>query len=264
VSEREAGRALYETLLVAEERPVALKRHLQRLARSARDLYGAELPPQLAAGAVAACAGITLGRERIDVRFGADGSAEWEAVATPIEAAEFFPPWERGATLCSVEAPRWAGAHKHADRSWLEAKEAELGEAVPLLIGSDGAVLEAGRANVFAVLDGALATPPLDGRILPGTARAATVELASELGIEVEARPLRVEDLRRSGEVFLTSSVRGIRPARSLDGQPLRGHATTDRLATALRQRWLEDWAGRLAHFTSLGCKRRQWPGERS
>ena len=217
-----------------------LRRHLQRLGRSARDLYGAELPPQLETDAVAACAGVTLGRERIDVSFGADGAAAWEAVATAIDPAGFFPPWERGAALCSVPAPQWSGAHKRADRDWLEAKEAELGAAVPLLIGADGAVLEAGRANVFAVLDGALATPPLDGRILPGTARAATVELAGELGLEVAARPLHPEDLQRSGEVFLTSSVRGIRPARSLDGEPLRGHATSDRLAAELRRRWLE------------------------
>jgi para-aminobenzoate synthetase/4-amino-4-deoxychorismate lyase len=218
---------------------VALQRHLDRLARSARDLHGAELPQRLAADAVAACAGVTLGRERIDVRFDAGGKVEWEAVATPIDPEEFFPPWERGAALCSVQAPRWSGAHKLADRGWLEAKEAELGEAVPLLVGADGAVLEAGRANVFCVLDGALATPPLDGRILPGTARAATVELAGELGIEVAGRPLSLDDLVRSGEVFLTSSVRGIRPARSLDGEPLRGHATSDRLATELRRRWL-------------------------
>jgi para-aminobenzoate synthetase / 4-amino-4-deoxychorismate lyase len=159
---------------------------------------------------------------------------------TAIDPADFFPPWERGATLCSVDASAWNGAHKLADRDWLERKEAELGEAVPLLVGADGDVLEAGRANVFAVIDGALATPPLDGRILPGTARAATVELAGALGIEVAARPLRADDLQRCGEVFLTSSVRGIRPARSLDGKPLPGHETTDRLAAELRRRWLE------------------------
>lgn len=217
-----------------------LARHLERMARSARDLYGAELPDELARDAAAACAGVTLGRERVDVCFGGGEASNWNAVATPIDPREFFPPWERGATLCSVAASEWSGAHKLADRDWLERKEAELGEAVPLLIGADGAVLEAGRANVFAVIDGVLATPPLDGRILPGTARAATVEMAGELGIEVIARPLTLEDLHRSGEVFLTSSVRGVRPARSLDGEPLPGHATTDRLATTLRQRWLE------------------------
>jgi para-aminobenzoate synthetase/4-amino-4-deoxychorismate lyase len=225
---------------VVEERPVALERHLERLARSARELFATELPAALTADAVAACAGIALGRERIDVSFARDGAVDWQAEATPIDPDEFFPPWERGAALRSVEAPEWSGAHKLADRGWLERTEAELGDAVPLLVGADGAVLEAGRANVFAILDGALATPPVDGRILPGTARAATVELAGELGIEVAARPLTLDDLRRSGEVFLTSSVRGIRPARSLDGEPLPGHETTDRLAAELRRRWLE------------------------
>jgi para-aminobenzoate synthetase/4-amino-4-deoxychorismate lyase len=188
---------------------------------------------------VAAGAGIALGRMRIDLTVGADGEVDWKLAATAIDPAEFFPPWERGAVLRSIEASEWSGAHKLADRSWLERREGEVGEAVPLLIGADGAVLEAARANVFAVLDGALATPPLDGRILPGTARAATVELAAELGIEVAARPLGLEDLRRSGEVFLTSSVRGVRPARSLDGAELPGHGTTDLVADELRRRWL-------------------------
>lgn len=232
-------RALYETLLVLAERPVALERHLGRLARSARDLFGAELPPGLAAEIESAGAGVALGRMRIDLTVPEDGDVAAEVRVTAVDPEEFFPPWERGAVLRSVEASEWSGAHKLADRAWLERREDELGEAVPLLIGADGAVLEAARANVFAVFDGALATPPLDGRILPGTARAATVELAAELGIETAARPLRREDLQRSGEVFLTSSVRGIRPARSLDGEELPGHATTDLLAAELRRRWL-------------------------
>jgi para-aminobenzoate synthetase / 4-amino-4-deoxychorismate lyase len=238
VNDRDAARGLYETLLVAEERPVALERHLERLARSAQEIYGAELPTELAADAVAACAGVALGRERIDVSFDAD-TVSWEAVATAIDPDEFFPPWRRGATLRSLEAPEWSGAHKLVDREWLDHREAELGEAVPLLVGADGAVLEAGRANVFAVIEGVLATPPLDGRILAGTARAATVELAGELGIEVVARALTRAELHQCGEVFLSSSVRGIRPARSLDGEELPGHATTDRLAGELRERWL-------------------------
>jgi para-aminobenzoate synthetase/4-amino-4-deoxychorismate lyase len=231
---------LFETVLVVDKRPVALERHLERLARSARELFGAELPPELAADAIAAGAGTALGRLRIDLTVEQGGAVRWQAEATPIDPQEFFPPWDRGAALRSVEAPGWLGAHKLADRGWLERQEEGLGEQVPLLLGADGAVLEAGRANVFAVFGGALATPPLDSRILPGTARAATLALAAELGIEAAERPLSREDLRRSGEVFLTSSVRGIRPARSLDGAELPGHATADRLAGELRRRWLE------------------------
>jgi para-aminobenzoate synthetase/4-amino-4-deoxychorismate lyase len=182
---------------------------------------------------------IALGRLRIDLRRDPDGTS-WEARATAIDPDEFFPPWERGAALRSVAAGGWSGAHKWADRGWLERTEEQLGAEVPLLLGAGGDVLEAGRANLFAVVEGTLSTPPVDGRILPGTARAATLALAAELGVEASERSLTIEDLRRSGEVFLTSSVRGIRPARSLDGTELPGHATTDRLAAELRRRWLE------------------------
>jgi para-aminobenzoate synthetase/4-amino-4-deoxychorismate lyase len=227
---------LYETLLVVEERPVGLGRHLERLRGSARAQFGADLPADLTDGSVAACRGIALGRLRIDLA--GDGTT-WTTEATAIDPDEFFPPWERGANLRTVAAPDWSGAHKWADRDWLEEQERLLDPAVPILLGAEGLILEAARANVFVVLDGALLTPPLDGRILPGTGRAAVLTLAAELGLEAGSMLLRPADLHRSGEVFLTSSVRGVRPARSLDGEALSGHETTDRIAAALREKWL-------------------------
>ena len=149
-------------------------------------------------------------------------------------------PGSAGPSCGSVEAGGWSGAHKWADRGWLEAREAELGEAVPLLVGDDGAVLEAARANVFAVFDGALATPPVDGRILPGTGRAATLALAAELGIAAVERPLTLDDLHasRRGLPHLLGPRHPPRPLPRRARQ-LPGHATTDRLAAALRERWL-------------------------
>ena len=93
-------------------------------------------------------------------------------------------------------------------------------------------MLEAGRASIFVVRGEGLATPPLDGRILPGTARASLLDLAAELGVPVAEQPLTLADLSAAEEVFLTSSLRGIRPARSLDGEPLRQKSElTPRLA---------------------------------
>lgn len=163
---------------------------------------------------------------------------------TAVDPREFFADWEHGEALRSVRATGWAGAHKWSDRRWLEEAEARLGTEVPLLVGADGTVLEAGRANLFVVEDGALATPPADGRILAGTARAATLEIAAELGIAAAERPLRLDDLRAADEVFLTSSVRGLRPARYLDGEELRRGELVDRLAAELRRRWLGGASG--------------------
>ncbi|HVW48620.1 MAG TPA: aminotransferase class IV [Solirubrobacterales bacterium] len=248
------ARGLFETVLVADGRPVRAAPHLDRLAASARELFGRDLPADLPGAIRAAALPLQLGRLRIDLLPAANPKApvetekptenpptlRFEIKAEPIDPAIFFPARADGADVRTVRHPEWAGAHKWADRDWLEALETQLGDVVPVILTADDEVLEAGRANVFVVRDGALATPPADGRILPGTARAATLELAAELGIPTAERPLHLTDLRTADDLFLTSSLRGIRPVRSLDGVPLeRSDPVVERLAHALRARWL-------------------------
>ena len=227
-------------MLIAGGRPVEVMAHFGRLASSARELFGVELPEEVAADAVRAAAGIELGRLRVDVAPDGSGGLSHTIAATAIEREAFFPTWERGEALRSVGAEGWSGAHKWSDRRWLEDAEKELGDEVPLLVDADGYVLEAGRANIFAVIDGGLVTPPVDGRILPGTARAATLLIAADEEIPAQERPLTLTELREADEVFLTSSVKGLRPVRWLDGAELRQRGEmVERLAAALRQHWL-------------------------
>ncbi len=235
------SRGLFETVLVADGRPVRLAVHLDRLAGSTEELFGAGLPAGLEEAIAAAARPLALGRIRIDLLpTDADAAGlRFEIVAEPIDPAIFFPAKEDGADLRTIRHSEWAGAHKWADRDWLETVEAEFGETVPLILDGDE-VLEAGRANIFLVKDGALATPPADGRVLPGTARAATLALAADLGVPATERPVSLADLRSADDLFLTSSLRGIRPVRSLDGAPLKQtHPLVERLASALRARWL-------------------------
>jgi para-aminobenzoate synthetase / 4-amino-4-deoxychorismate lyase len=237
------ARGLFETLLIADGKAVRAAAHLDRLRASARAVFGQDLPAELPAAIDDAAAPLDLGRMRIDLLpegEGAPPTLRFKIVAAPIDPAIFFPARADGAEIRTVRHPDWAGAHKWADRDWLEAREAELGEVVPLILGTDDEVLEAGRANLFVVADGTLLTPPADGRILPGTARASTLELAADLGIPTSERPLHLTDLRQADDLFLTSSLRGIRPVRSLDGTPLeRSDPLVERLASALRARWL-------------------------
>jgi para-aminobenzoate synthetase / 4-amino-4-deoxychorismate lyase len=238
------ARGLFETLLVADGNPIRLGAHLDRLGASARELFDAELPPALSAQIAAAARPLGLGRMRIDLLPAADG-LRFEIVAAPIDPAIFFPAREDGADLRTIRQPDWAGAHKWVDRDWLESVEAEFGDAVPLILGSRDEVLEAGRANLFLVTSGSLATPPADGRILPGTARAATLDLAADLGVDAAERCVTLVDLRRADDLFLTSSLRGIRPVRTLDGSPLeKTDPLVERLAGALRRRWLDEGSG--------------------
>jgi para-aminobenzoate synthetase / 4-amino-4-deoxychorismate lyase len=232
-------RGLFETVLVVDGAPVRLDAHLARMGASLASVYGAELPDAVRTDALAAARGLPMARMRIDLAPAGEGFRHTIAT-TVIDPAIFFPDRADGADLRSVHQPAWVGAHKLADRDWLESVELELGDEAPLILGAAEEVLEGGRANVFIARGDALATPPLDGRILPGTARAATLALAADLGIPTHETPLFLTDLRAADEVFLTSSLRGIRPARRLDGEALRQQSDLlPRLQSALRARWL-------------------------
>ncbi|HEY4779624.1 MAG TPA: aminotransferase class IV, partial [Solirubrobacterales bacterium] len=210
---------LFETLLVLDGEPVELDAHLDRMAASLRELFGAALPPGLAAGARERARGLKLGRMRIDMVVSDAPHAGQATLATEkVDLADLFPIRERAAELRSLRCDGGLGSHKWADREGLAETP---GKPVPLLFDRDDEVLEAGRGNVFAVCEGALRTPPADGRILPGTARAAAIEVARAGGIEVREGRLTRGDLLAAEEVFLTGSVRGVEPARSLDGTPL-------------------------------------------
>ena len=223
---------LFETLLVLDGEPIELDAHLDRLAASLAALFGATLPAGLAADAVARAQGLELGRMRIVV----DPAGAAATMATQeVDAVDFFPRRDRGAELRSLPCPGGLGAHKWADRAFLGEVR---GEPVPLLLDGDE-LLEAGRGNVFLADGEVLRTPALDGRILPGTARAAAIAVAREEGIEVWEERLTRADLFAADEVFLTGSVRGVEPAGSLDGTPLSaGEKIGRRLGAALRRKW--------------------------
>lgn len=232
----DTSQGLFETLLVVEERPVELGAHLDRLAVSLERVFGASLPAGLEDEIGERARGLRLGRMRVTV--GRDGaSTRAQLAAEDVDPADVFPTWERGADLRSVVFSGGLGEHKWGDRRPLSGVAEGT---VPLLLDYGYEVLEAGRANVFAVFGEVLATPRADGRILPGIARAGAIEAAREAGIEVVERPLDRDELLAADEVFLTGSVRGVEPARSLDGAPL--PAVTDlsrRVGERLRRRWL-------------------------
>jgi branched-chain amino acid aminotransferase len=93
-----------------------------------------------------------------------------------------------------------------------------------LLLNCAGLVSEAAVANVFAVREGALWTPPGSDGALEGINRATSLELARELGIPAAERSLSRFDLFAAEEVFLTGSgVGGLVPVRSLDGEVVGG-----------------------------------------
>ncbi|MCC7077037.1 MAG: aminotransferase class IV family protein [Acidimicrobiia bacterium] len=83
-----------------------------------------------------------------------------------------------------------------------------------------GNVTEALTANVFAVGNDVLFTPP-DDVCLPGLTRRTVLELAHGAGIPCEVAHLPLARAGLWSEAFLTSSVTGIRPLASIEGSAL-------------------------------------------
>jgi para-aminobenzoate synthetase / 4-amino-4-deoxychorismate lyase len=235
------AKGVFETMLVADGRPIDLQAHMARLGTSLEALFGAETPEKAGELARARSRGIRLGRLRLTVAPDGAGGFTTEIVATEVDPLLVFPSWELAVDLRSLVVERGLGVHKWADRALLERAEAEApAGSVPLVLDGDNAVLEASRASVFAVREGRLLTPPADGRILPGIARKRTIEIAGEEDIDVHEAELALDDLLQAEEVFLTGSVRGIEPVRSVDGTGVRpGDGVSERIAAGLRRRWL-------------------------
>ncbi len=187
---------------------------------------------------------------RIAVAPGADGRLAATTECRPTNG--HFAPDDggqsstRAVSLRRLRLAGGLGSHKWVDRSLLDAAQAELPEnSLPLLVDEDDSVLEASRANVFAVRDGALLTPPLDGRILPGVTRMRTIELAAELGIEAGETSLSLGDLLDADEVFLTGSVRGVEPVGEIDGTVLAGGGNvSSELGAEMRRTWVRAKVG--------------------
>jgi len=209
---------VFETVLVQDGRPVALEAHLERLAASLLELYGAAPPPTLLAGALAAAAQ-TRERSRMRVLADPDGAVRITvSPAGPTDALRY------PARLAPFTLPGGLGAHKWRDRRLLDALGAVARGGAALLVDTDGSVLEAAYANVWIVEDEELVTPPADGRILPGTVRASI--LAGEVTAREEA--IDLDRLAEADEVFLTSSISGRHPARlEHDARPGRTRAVT-------------------------------------
>jgi para-aminobenzoate synthetase/4-amino-4-deoxychorismate lyase len=174
---------LIETIAVRDGELVDAPAHLARVRTSAAALYGIEVDTDPTP---------TIDDGRLRIRVSPQNGVTVEQHAeTPDPSSVALEPRVLEGGL---------GAHKWADRT---------GEPHWLVVDTNGDVLETASANVWALIDGVLTTPPADGRLLPGVTRARMLARESNTA---EAR-LTLDDLERADAVLLTSSIRLVTPA---------------------------------------------------
>ncbi len=95
-----------------------------------------------------------------------------------------------------------------------------------LFVDADGFIKEGAATNAWIVSkDGKLVTRPAEHGILRGVTRTTVIEVAANLGLEVEERPFSVEEAKNAREVFITAATTLVMPVIKVDDQPIgNGH----------------------------------------
>ena len=78
-------------------------------------------------------------------------------------------------------------------------------------------ILECTTANIFAVKENVLITPPCNGEILSGITRLNVIQMAKENGISVVEKNIHYDDFVKSDEVFITSASKLVMPITTVD-----------------------------------------------
>ncbi|MCS7314254.1 MAG: aminotransferase class IV [Bryobacterales bacterium] len=138
--------------------------------------------------------------------------------------------------LAGVKMLSWA-----LNLAWLEQAQ-ERGYDEVILLNERDEVSECTSANVFAVVGDRVQTPPLSSGCLPGVTRALLLEEIRVPGVTVEEKTLRLEDLLKADEVFITSSTRDLLPVREIEGVNLRRESSCRLALAEAFRRYLEEY----------------------
>lgn len=130
--------------------------------------------------------------------------------------------WEQGNAAVTVPDRRWTRVDIKSiallPNVLAQQAAVDAGVADAIFV-RDGVAIEGAHNNFFGVFSGVLVTHPETNLILPGITRTFVLELAHELGIPVEERPILVEELTTADELFFTGTTTEVRPCVEVDGQ---------------------------------------------
>jgi branched-chain amino acid aminotransferase len=221
-----AGDGVFETLKVTERGAFAVRRHLNRLSRSAAALH---LPApdhgqiRKAIDAVLEGRDFPRGKLRITLA-GGRGPLGSEAAYGPPTLIVALAPADATAPLATIVTAPWtrnehgalAGvksiSYAENVRALSYAAEHDATEAI--FLNTAGLICEGTGSNIFLVFGNTIITPPLSSGPLAGITRELIMEWSS-----VAERDVTQDEAMKADEVFITSSMRDIQAIERWDDQ---------------------------------------------
>jgi D-alanine transaminase len=248
---------VYEVCEVARGYIVDMKRHLDRLDRSLRELSIA-WPMNRAAMEIVIVEVIrrnrvknglvylqvTRGVASRDFLFPADTRPSVVITAKKVDPAALAKRAENGIKVITVPENRWDRVDIKSvgllPNVLAKQKASEAGAQEAWFIDADGTVKEGGSSNAWIVTgDGALVTRPAEHGILRGITRTTLLDVAAKLGLRVEERGFTVAEAKAAREAFISSATTLAMPVVAIDGDPVaNGHPGS--VALSLRQAFFD------------------------
>ena len=225
-----AGGGVFEALKVTPAGPFAVRRHLDRLSRSAAAL---DLPApdharvRDAIEAVIADRPWDLGKLRITWTGGRGplGSGAAYGPGTLVVAAEHLAapdpatgivttPWTRNIDGAMAGVKTTSYAENVRGRAYA----AEHGGSEGIFVNTAGNLCEGTGSNIYCVFGSEIVTPPLSAAPLAGITREVLLEWC-----DITERDLTLAEAQTADEVFLTSSTRDVQAVQQWDAVSFEG-----------------------------------------
>ncbi|RAU44048.1 MULTISPECIES: D-amino-acid transaminase [unclassified Pseudomonas] len=247
---------IYEVTAVLQGKLVDFDLHTARLARSLREM-SLELPldaaqllaihrelierNQLTEGLV--YMQVTRGVEDRNFFYPPAGSPLTVVLYTQAKTVLDSPLAKRGMNIIGLPDLRWGRSDIKTTQllyACMAKEQARAQGADDAWLVKDGWVTEGTSNNAFIITrDGAVVTRELSRALLPGTTRAALIELVKEHDLRFEERAYTLEEAANAAEAFITSSTSFIYPVVSIDGQ-LVADGKPGKLTQRLRQLYID------------------------
>jgi D-alanine transaminase len=229
---------VYEVTAVVNSRLIDYAPHLERLARSLRELK-MEWPcteNELRAmhEELIARNGITEGWVYMQITRGAaDRDFKFPKGVKPslvgftqVKGLLENPDAVTGVKVCTVPDIRWA----RRDIKSVSLLAPVLGKQMAYEQGcfegwmmEGGVITEGTSSNAYIVKDGVIITRELSNSILAGVTRRVLFALAAEKGVKIEERAFTPEEAYAADEAFLTSASNFVLPIVEIDGKRIGG-----------------------------------------
>jgi D-alanine transaminase len=249
---------VYEVCEIREGFIVDLRRHLDRLDRSLREL-SIRWPMGRAAlthviRETVRRNGVTDGMfylqvtrgvaKRDHVFPGTDTHSSLVVTAKHTDRHAANAKAEKGISVITVPENRWDRVDIKTvgllPNVLARQKAKEHGAAEAWFVDERGMVKEGAATNAWIVtMDGVIVTRPAEHGILRGVTRTTLFDLAAKMNLRIEEREFSTEEAKKAREAFITAATTLVMPVVTIDGTPV-ANGTPGSLSLSLRDAFFD------------------------